>query len=201
MNTLPRQVEPAEDQADRYYDYSPRLIGGLIAAYVLAWLSISAGYALLEGLAILLLFAVAAATVALDGTAVLTLRGRISRKRPPGCVAIGIALMFFPLFFFWLIPYLAIAARDTHAARSRRALERQQRIAELEAKLGLLPSAAGPCPTCGKPLQAGAEFCAYCGERVATPLRLCPQCGTRTFPDASWCPSCGAPLPPPGIGA
>ena len=193
--TLQRTDTP--DNGDvQYHEYSPRVIGGLILAYALAWAPFVAGISLLENVGVFLMLGVLVTTLVLDGRAVLSLRGRIGGGRPPGCLAIGLAIVFFPFLFFWLIPYLAIAARDTRAVQSRRALERRQRIAELEARLGLLPESADTCPTCGKPLQTGAAYCAYCGEPVTTPLRLCPKCGTQTFPDASWCPSCGHPLPP-----
>lgn len=193
--TLQRTDTP--DNGDvQYHEYSPRVIGGLILAYALAWAPFVAGISLLEDVGVFLMLGVLVTTLVLDGRAVLSLRGRIGGGRPPGCLAIGLAIVFFPFLFFWLIPYLAIAARDTRAVQSRRALERRQRIAELEARLGLPPESADTCPTCGKPLQTGAAYCAYCGEPVTTPLRLCPKCGTQTFPDASWCPSCGHPLPP-----
>ena len=191
-----QRIDTPDDGEVQYHEYSPRVIGGLILAYVLAWAPFVAGINLLEDVGALLIIGVLVTTLVLDGRGVLSLRGRIGGGRPPGCLAIGLAIVFFPFLFFWLIPYLAIAAQDTRAAQSRRALERQQRIAELEARLGLLPESAGTCPACEKPLQSGAAYCAYCGEPVTTPLRLCPACGTRTFPDASWCPSCGHPLPP-----
>lgn len=197
----PQRIDTPGNGDVQYYEYSPRVIGGLIVAYVLA-LAVAAIPAseLLATLAGLTFLVVTVVAFVLDRRAVLTLRGRIGQWQPSGCLTVGLVVLFFPLFLFWMIPYLIVAALDTRAADARRALERQRRIAELEGRLGLLPEPAGTCPACGKPLQAGAEYCAYCGGSVTMPLRLCPTCGTRTFPDASWCPSCGRPLPPIAAG-
>ncbi|HLZ23515.1 MAG TPA: DUF4236 domain-containing protein [Ktedonobacterales bacterium] len=97
---------------------------------------------------------------------------------------------------FLLVPVYLIQAFNTyrHAKQMEPAL-RQQRVAQLEADLGIMPATEGVCRACGKPLQVGAEFCAYCATPVVAKPRICPVCATTTLPDAAFCPNCRAPLP------
>jgi Double zinc ribbon len=114
-------------------------------------------------------------------------------------IGLGILPMFFgvhPTFLGGIAPillgvYLALSVVDYRESQRRKPLERQRRIAELEAQLGILPGTTGDCPTCSKPLQLGANYCAYCRSSVSLRPLVCPNCATTTAPDAVWCPTCG----------
>jgi RNA polymerase subunit RPABC4/transcription elongation factor Spt4 len=136
----------------------------------------------------------------MDGTGVLTLRGRVLSS-VSRAVLIVLAVVLFGFLVIWIIPYLIIAVVDAYRGRSPMTQldevdEQAKRIAKLEGSLGILPTAEGVCANCHKPLQLGAEYCAYCGTPVAPALQVCPVCHARTFPDAKWCPECGAALAP-----
>jgi RNA polymerase subunit RPABC4/transcription elongation factor Spt4 len=103
-------------------------------------------------------------------------------------VIVPYVLMFYP--FYGLFRY----GRGYLNQRRRYPLERQRRVAELEARLGIEPEVEGQCPNCGKALQVDAEFCSFCGTRVKPVVRVCPKCGTVALPNAEWCAKCGTAL-------
>jgi RNA polymerase subunit RPABC4/transcription elongation factor Spt4 len=179
-----------------YHRYSLPVIGALAVAEILSWVLIGAGNDVISDIGAFLFLGVLTVAFILDGTGVVTLRGRVFTSLSRGALIV-IAVLFFAFFLFWIIPYLIIAALDTlrgvKASPDDR-LDHYERIAELEGKLGILPAAEGVCAKCHKPLQLGAEYCAYCGAPVAPALQVCPVCHARTFPDAKWCPECGTAL-------
>jgi membrane protease subunit (stomatin/prohibitin family) len=74
----------------------------------------------------------------------------------------------------------------------------EQCVATGQATTGVVPQAAvaprAPasgtlCPSCGKPVRAGAKFCDHCG---ATLQVSCAECGAALRPGAKFCDSCGA---------
>jgi hypothetical protein len=174
------------------------VIGALGLADVLSWILISAGSDVISDFGVFLFLGVLAMAFVMDGTGVVTLRGRVFTSLSRG-VRIVLAIIFFALFLVWIIPYLIIAALDAYRgheplSHASEVDEQQKRIAKLEGALGILPPEEGVCANCHKPLQLGAEYCAYCGTPVAPALQVCPVCHARTFPDAKWCPECGAAL-------
>ena len=46
-----------------------------------------------------------------------------------------------------------------------------------------------PCPSCSKPVRAGAKFCDHCGAKMEA---ACSECGAALRPGAKFCDSCGA---------
>lgn len=111
---------------------------------------------------------------------------------------IGCGYVIMPEIFVPI--YLIVLGRDYYLAhfspeaKQRMALARQERTAQLEAQLGLLPPTDGTCAACGKALQVGATYCVYCGQPTVTRPRVCPQCHTTALPDARFCPQCRAVL-------
>ena len=184
------EVHPAPS---RFRSYRRPVVLLFAAAYVLGWAAIMTGGDVIGVIGLLTLISLMTLVLALDRDGVLSFRGRIPIRLT--CLA-QLVLFILAVFFFyiWLIPYLVVALVDGPGVRPDPEIERQRRIAALEAELGIMPTAEGNCGNCGRPLQIGAEFCAYCGTRVAPPLQVCPNCGTRTFPDAEWCPECGTAL-------
>ena len=164
-------------------------------AYFLSWFAIGSGVTVIDDLGVIVFLGVIAVAFVMDGTGVITLRGRVVAQLP--CAALVVlAVVFFPFFILWLIPYLIVAALDARRGAVLSVSAHLENIAKLEGALGILPPAEGVCPHCHKPLQLGAEFCVYCGKPLTPALRFCPVCHARTFPDAQWCPECGAALPP-----
>lgn len=189
-------MSPVKAEEPRsFHQYSLPVIGALGLAEILSWALIGAGNDTISGVGGLLFLSVFVVAFVLDGTGVFTLRGRVFTGLSLG-VQILLAVVFLAVFFFWIIPYLIIAALDAYRGEKRLPVDHYQRIAELEGSLGILPAAEGVCAKCHKPLQLGAEYCAYCGTPVAPALQVCPVCHARTFPDAKWCPECGAALTP-----
>lgn len=191
-----RSLIPKFDHSTPYHRYRGWVVAALILGFIFFWFAIPAENDSVSGLALIILLAEAALTLALDPRGVVSLRGRLFRTRLPHFVTALLGIVCFVLSLFWLIPYLIVAAIDVRKPDLDAESARLQRIATMEGELGILPSTEGECANCHKPLQAGAEFCAYCGAPVAPALRLCPNCHARTFPDAKWCPECGAALPP-----
>lgn len=193
------QAVTANGVRNRFRGYDRRVVLLLAATYVLSWVAIMGGGDTIGVVGLLAMISEMTLVMALDRDGVLSLRGRI--PLPLTClVQMFLFVVVVAFFYLWLIPYLVVAFIDGPGPKADPDLARQRRIAQLEAELGIEPTADGNCGKCGKPLQAGAEFCAYCGARVAPPLQVCPSCGTRTFPDAKWCPECGTPLGEPARG-
>jgi len=166
-----------------------------VLTYVVWWVMIVSRGEIIGDLGVAIFFAEIALVFVLDGTGVVTLRGRILTRLPKPVIVV-LAVVFFWLLLFWLVPYFIVAALDTRGSAAELSAERAQHIASLEGELGILPSTEGTCPNCHRPLQLGSEFCAYCGTDLTPALQVCPVCHARTFPDAQWCPECGAALPP-----
>lgn len=91
--------------------------------------------------------------------------------------------------------YLVQAFNTYRQAKQAEPLQQRLHVARLEADLGIMPATEGTCPSCGKPMQVGAEFCVYCGKTLVAKPKVCPACGTTAFPDARWCPTCRTQLP------
>ena len=143
---------------------------------------------MISDLGVILFFGTITFTLVMDGTGVINLRGRVFPRMSRG-VAIVLGVFFFGLLFFWLIPYLIIAALDARKSAALSAGEHFENIAKLEGALGILPPAEGVCPNCHKPLQLGAEFCAYCGKPL-TPRCASARSVTREpFPTLNGAPS------------
>ena len=49
-----------------------------------------------------------------------------------------------------------------------------------------------PCPSCGKPNQAGMKFCNECGAKMETAKVPCVKCGAELREGAKFCSDCGA---------
>jgi hypothetical protein len=171
------------------------VIGALCVAEILSWVLIGVGNDVISDIGVFFFLGALVLAFIMDGTGVVTLRGRVFTSLSRG-VLIVLAVVFFGFFLLWIIPYLIIAALDTFRGTKASAIDHYERIAALEGSLGILPAAEGVCANCHKPLQLGAEYCAYCGTPVAPALQVCPVCHARTFPDAKWCPECGAALTP-----
>jgi hypothetical protein len=196
-NLLPPVPPASSTQPRRYHRYRLGVVGALVLTYIVWWVMIVSGGEIIGDIGVAIFFAEIALVFVLDGTGVVTLRGRILTSLPKLAIIV-LAVVLSWLSLFWLIPYFIVAALDTRGSAAELKAERAQHIASLEGELGILPPADGVCPNCHKPLQLGAEFCAYCGTPLTPALRLCPVCHARTFPDAQWCPECGAALPPVG---
>jgi len=52
-----------------------------------------------------------------------------------------------------------------------------------------VPEVETLCPSCGKPVRAGAKFCDSCGAPTQV---LCASCGATLRPGAKFCDECGA---------
>jgi predicted nucleic acid-binding Zn ribbon protein len=50
-------------------------------------------------------------------------------------------------------------------------------------------SGAAHCPSCGRPIKAGAQFCDACGAALPS---TCAKCGRPLRPQAKFCDGCGA---------
>jgi Double zinc ribbon len=55
---------------------------------------------------------------------------------------------------------------------------------------------SGTCPSCGRPLSAGAKFCRGCGSPVGQPpptetVATCPSCGAARTAGVKFCRACG----------
>jgi hypothetical protein len=135
----------------------------------------------------------------LDWRGFATLRGRIDRREDFFSRITNLCLL---LAFLIISPitvgiYLVLAVRDYRRDRNQRPIDRQRRIAEMEAELGILPGMQGTCRVCGKALQIGADYCAFCGApSVERPL-ICPACAATALPGATYCPECRTRLDTP----
>lgn len=137
--------------------------------------------------------------LALDWRGFASLRGRIKLRQD---VFSRITTWCLFLAFLIISPitlgiYLVLSIRDYRRERQQVPLDRQRHIAEMEAELGILPGTQGPCRTCGKPLQIGAEYCAFCGVTAVETPRICPACAAIALPGATFCPECRARLDTP----
>ncbi len=156
----------------------------------------------LAGVGVVLLFIEEVGVMIYDWRGAITLRGAIKGKTiriPYKGKQVGTVPTLVLLYLFLpeiMLPvYLVRVAMDRHRATQLKHVEVRQRIAVMEAQLGILPPTEGVCRSCQKPLQVGAEFCSYCGVAVIERPKICPACATTTFPDAKWCPKCGTTLP------
>lgn len=134
------------------------------------------------------------AVAAIDWHGFVSLRGRIPWWRLTGGQKFWIVCAYVFAFEIMVPIYLVCAWIDFRRKRAADARERPLRIAQMEAELGMTPATEGTCGSCGKPLQAGAQFCAYCRAPVTPRPKVCPSCATLALPDAQWCPKCGAAL-------
>ena len=60
-------------------------------------------------------------------------------------------------------------------------------------------TSATPCPNCGTPVAAGAQFCSGCGQKIVPAGNACKNCGTALPAGTKFCPMCGAKAEPQGI--
>ncbi|HKV85510.1 MAG TPA: zinc ribbon domain-containing protein [Ktedonobacterales bacterium] len=102
---------------------------------------------------------------------------------------------FFVGLSMFLVPVYLIQAFNTYRqATHAEPLQQRLHVARMEADLGIMPATEGTCPSCGKPMQVGAEFCVYCGKTLVAKPKVCGACGATALPDAQWCPQCRARL-------
>jgi RNA polymerase subunit RPABC4/transcription elongation factor Spt4 len=186
----------------RYYNQNMLL--ALIIGYVVSLLLVIAPYAFLassdwsgtlDGIGILLLLVESIFVMAYDWHGAVTLRGlarsEVMHKGQMVNTA-GRYVLFYIFFPEIILPiYLICIVAGRRQAEEQRKLAMQQKIAIMEAQLGILPPTRGTCRACRRPLQVGAEFCQYCGVPVIERPKICPSCATTTLPDAKWCPKCG----------
>lgn len=193
-----------------YHAYSTATLAGVSAAQVLGWVlmfadsgsqsaaqtaSGTSSFGLAGNLGMLLWFASMIAVAAIDWHGFVSLRGRIPWWRLTGGQKFWLVCAYI-FFFEIMVPvYLVGAWIDYRRKRVADAQQRPFHIAQLEAEMGMTPATEGTCASCGKPLQAGAQFCSYCRAPVSPRPKVCPSCATVALPDAQWCPKCGAALP------
>lgn len=60
-------------------------------------------------------------------------------------------------------------------------------------------TATAPCPNCGTPVAAGAQFCSGCGQKIAPAGNACKSCGATLPAGTKFCPMCGAKAEPQGV--
>jgi len=182
---LPAALGPLAPEI-RHYSY--RQVAVLVVGYVLAltvWLA--GAHPPFTWIALLLFLLTSAYALALDGFGVATLRGQIPwlrLGRGARRLVILLEVLTAPVF----MPYYA--ARVVWQFVLRQDVASPERVAQLEARLGMTPPTVGTCRKCGRPLQVGADFCSYCGETVIEYPRICPKCATVCLPDAEFCPKC-----------
>ncbi|HEX6799906.1 MAG TPA: DUF4236 domain-containing protein [Ktedonobacterales bacterium] len=185
----PPTFVPSPPPPRTYHVYSTATLAGISAAQVLG-LILSA-----TDPGILLWFASMIAVAAIDWHGFVSLRGRIPWWRLTGGQKFWLVCAYI-FFFEIMVPvYLVGAWIDYRRKRVADAQQRPFHIAQLEAEMGMTPATEGTCASCGKPLQAGAQFCSYCRAPVSPRPKVCPSCATVALPDAQWCPKCGAALP------
>jgi hypothetical protein len=165
-NMTANQSVLAQGARERFRGYDRWLVLLLAVTYLLSWVAIMGGGDTIGVVGLLLMISEMTLVMALDRDGVLSLRGRIP-LRLTCLVQLVLFVVVVFLFYIWLIPYLVVAFVDGPGQKADPELAQQHRIAQLEADLGITPTADGNCGQCGQPLQAGAEYCAYCGARVA----------------------------------
>lgn len=186
---LPVALEPLPPEVRRY---SRGEVTMLVIGYVLAvtvWLA--GGGAPFTWIAALIFALTSAFALIRDAFGVASLRGQIPWQRLGSAtrtLLVIVAIATAPLYMSYY------AVRTVLQFVLRRNVVSPFRIAQLEARLGIMPATVGTCRSCGKPLQVGAEFCSYCGETVIEYPRICPKCATVCLPDAQFCPKCRTPL-------
>lgn len=141
---------------------------------------------------VLLLLAESIGVMIVDWRGSISLRGMI---RQPNT---GYVLLYF-FFPEIMLPIYALRVvfdyfRHQNAQRQQEKQQQKFKVAELEAKAGILPPTDGQCRICHKPLIVGAEFCQYCGAPAVERPKVCPACSTTALPDAKFCPKCRTPL-------
>jgi hypothetical protein len=182
---LPTALRPLAPEVRHYTELQ---VIALVIGYVLAatvWFA--GGAAPFTWIAALLFLLTSIFAVALDGFGVASLRGQIP------WLSLDPALRRFLIVLEVLgspviMPYYALRVVWQYVLRQD--VASPQRVAQLEARLGMMPATVGTCRKCGRPLQVGAEFCSYCGETVIEYPRICPKCSTVCLPDAQFCPKC-----------
>lgn len=189
-----------------YHAYRLATLAGLSAAQVLAWIFMVADAATttpdgasplvaLGTLATFLWLGSVIAIAAIDWHGFVSLRGRIPWWRLSGAARFWLVCAYVFVFEIMVAIYLVDAWMDFRRGQFADAQQRAFHIAQMEAELGMTPDTEGTCATCGKPLQAGAQFCSYCRMPVVSRPKVCPACATVALPDAQWCPKCGTALP------
>ena len=151
-----------------------------------------------SGIGLLLLLGEAIALLIIDWHGAVTLRGAVQSqtmyKGKMVDTAVGYALLYIFFSEIMLPIYLLRATFDHFQTKQLRTQQQKHEqkfeIANLEAKMGMLPFTDGTCRACKKPLVIGAEFCQYCGTTVVEKAKVCPSCSTSALPDAKWCPKC-----------
>jgi hypothetical protein len=186
---LPTALEPLPPEVRRYSQLETLI---LVVGYVLALtVFLAGGSAPFNWIAALLFLGTSAYALIIDSFGVVSIRGQIPWSRlsqGAKAIVIGGAIITAPLYIAYY------AGRVVWQFVLRKNVVSPWRIAQLEARLGIMPPTVGTCRNCGKPLQVGAEFCSYCGETVIEYPRICPNCATVCLPDAQFCPKCRTPL-------
>lgn len=202
----PAMVPPAPRA---YHAYRAVTLAILSAAHALGWLLMFADtstqsaaqaasgtttFGLAGNLGMLLWFGSMIAVAVVDWSGFISLRGRIPWWRLSSGAKFWLVCAY--IFAFEIMTPIYLVGAWIDFRRARLAAERQRpfQIAQMESELGMTPATEGTCASCGKPLQAGAQFCAYCRTPVAPRPKVCPSCASLALPDAQWCPKCGASL-------
>lgn len=210
-----------QEDAEHYREYNKYVYISLIAICVISCLLVfipalivggntgemdeASPFAAIGSTGVLIFIVELIAVVVYDWRGAIRLRGAVKKqimyKEKLVSTAPGLLLLYFFIPEIMLPIYLAYVGRDLYRARANKQqieaheqLEKRRKIAEMEAKLGILPATEGTCRSCKKPLQIGAEFCSYCGTTVVEQPKICPSCATTTFADAKFCPKCRTPL-------
>lgn len=152
----------------------------------------------LSGIGLLLLLGEAIAVMIVDWNGAVTLRGAIKSQAMYKGKMVGTGAGYAVLYVFFpevMLPiYLLCTAYDYFHTKHLQAQQQKHgqkfEIANLEAKMGILPLTEGLCRSCQKPLVVGADFCQYCSTTVIERPKVCPTCATTALADAKWCPKC-----------
>jgi hypothetical protein len=186
---LPAALESLPPEVRRY---SQGQVLALVVGDVLAltvWLA--GGHAPFTWIAALIFVLTSIYALVIDAYGVASLRGQIPWLRLSRGTRTLLAILAVATAPVYMAYY---AARVVWQFVLRLNVVSPLRIAQLEARLGIMPATVGTCRKCGRPLQVGAEFCSYCGETVIEYPRICPKCATVCLPDAQYCPKCRTPL-------
>lgn len=136
------------------------------------------------------LLAVVVILLIIDWRGFTTINGWIKWSRMKTWQKLVLGYFFIGFSPYIPVPYLIQAYKAYFDDKRQEPLHLQQKIAEQEVQLGIMPLTNGSCRVCNQPLQQGAEYCVYCGATVTEHPRICPNCAAVTFPNAKWCPKC-----------
>lgn len=148
-----------------------------------------------SSIGVLLFLGLTIVVMVIDWRGFTTLNDHIHWDRMTGGQRFWMGCLYVFFFEIMLAIYLIMACRVHWLARQTAPLQPKQRIATLDARLGILSPVEGACRVCHKPLQVGANYCSYCSAPLVEQPRICPVCATVALPDADYCSNCRASLP------